>query len=112
MVGGQLQGVDDAQDLVEVATGRHGVDQHQLDLLVGGDHEDVAQRRVLGGGAGGRVAVDIGGEDPVGLADRVVGVGDDGVVDAGALGRGDVLRPVGAALHRVGRDGDDLDAAA
>ena len=43
----QLQRVDDAQHLVEVAAGRHRIDEDQLDLLVRADHEDVAHGLVV-----------------------------------------------------------------
>ena len=45
---GQLQRVDHAQHLVEVAARRHRVDEDQLDLLVRADDEDVADRLVVG----------------------------------------------------------------
>ena len=51
VLGGQLQGVDHPQDLVEVAAGGHRVDQDQLDLLVRADDEDVADGLVVGRGA-------------------------------------------------------------
>ena len=35
-----LHRIEHAEDLVEVATGGHGIRQHQLDFLVGADHED------------------------------------------------------------------------
>src|SRR6185312_10566311 len=41
MLRGQLQRVDGAQDLLEIAPGAHRIDQHQLDLLVRADDEDV-----------------------------------------------------------------------
>src|SRR4029077_14750989 len=43
----QLQRVDHTQHLVEVATGRHRVDEDQLDLLVGAYHEHVAYGLVV-----------------------------------------------------------------
>ena len=64
----QLQRVDHAQHLVEVAAGRHRIDQDQLDLLVRADHEDVADRLVVGRGAVGRVAGDVGGQHPYAFA--------------------------------------------
>src|ERR1700716_3719302 len=48
---GELHGVEDAEDLVEVAAGGHGIAELQLDLLVGADDEDGAD-----GGVGGRGA--------------------------------------------------------
>ena len=112
LVRGQLQRVDHAQHLVEVAAGGHGVDQHQLDLLVRADHEHVAQRRVLRGRALGGVALNVLGEHAVQLRDVEVAVRDDRVVGRGALGLGDVLGPLLVVLQRVDRQADDLHAAA
>ena len=47
---GELQRVDHPQHLVEVPAGGHRVDDDQLDLLVGSDDEDVADRLVVRGG--------------------------------------------------------------
>src|SRR4051794_31038769 len=51
VLGGELERVDDAQHLVEVAARRHGIDEDQLDLLVRPDDEDVADGLVVGGRA-------------------------------------------------------------
>ena len=51
---GQLQRVDHAQHLVEVAAGRHRIDEDQLHLLVRTDDEDVAHGLVVGRRAVGR----------------------------------------------------------
>src|ERR1700692_4463909 len=53
VLGGELQGVNDAQHLVEVSPGGHGIDQDQFDLLVRANDKDVAygliiRRRTLG----------------------------------------------------------------
>ena len=48
VLGAELQRVDDAQHLVEVAADRHRIDQDQFDLLVGADDEDVADGLVVG----------------------------------------------------------------
>src|ERR1700742_1103949 len=50
MLGGELQRVDDAQYLLEVAPGGHRINQDQLDLLVRPDDEDVADGLVVGRG--------------------------------------------------------------
>ena len=47
----QLERVDHAQHLVEVAAGRHRINEDQLDRLVRRDHENVADRLVVGGRA-------------------------------------------------------------
>src|SRR5437868_481781 len=58
VLGAELQRVDDAQHLVEVAADRHRIDQDQLDLLVRTNDEDVADGLVVGCGAFGCVARD------------------------------------------------------
>src|SRR5262249_29990130 len=68
VLGGQLQRVDDAQHLVEVAPGGHRIDQDQLDLLVRPDHEYVAHRLVVAGRA--LQSVTLGGTPPPTLAPR------------------------------------------
>ena len=92
--------------------GRHRVDEDQLDLLVGADHEDVAHRLVVGRGARRRVARDVVREHPVELRDVEVGVADERVVGRGALRLLDVLRPLLVVLDGIDGEADDLDAAA
>jgi hypothetical protein len=91
VLGGELERVHDPQNLVEVAPGRHRIDEDQLDLLVRADHEHVAHGLVVGGRALRRVAAGVGGEHVVELGDREVPVADDGVVGRGALRLLDVL---------------------
>ena len=67
MLGGQLQGVDHPQNLVEVAPRGHRIDQDQLDLLVRADHEHVAHRLVVGGRPGLGIARSLGRQHPVEL---------------------------------------------
>ena len=112
MLRGQLERVDHAQHLVEVAAGRHRVDEDELDGLVGRDHEDVAHRLVVGRRSVPRVALDIRGEHPVRLRHLEVGVGDDRVVGRVALRLLDVLHPALVVVHRVDREADHLDVAA
>src|SRR5205085_250057 len=64
VLGSQLQRVDHAQHLVEVAAGRHRVDENQLDLLVGPDHEDVTDRLVVGRRARSGIARHARGQHP------------------------------------------------
>ena len=111
VLGRELQRVDDPQHLVEVAAGRHRVDEDQLDRLVRRDHEDVAHGLVLRCGARRRVAVDVGGEHPVRLRDLEVRVADQRVVRRGALRLRDVLRPALVVLDGVDGEADDLDPA-
>src|SRR5215211_6737991 len=65
--GGELQGVDHAQDLVEVATCGHGIDENELELLVRPDDEDVAHGLVVSRCARLRVARDSRGSMPYSL---------------------------------------------
>ena len=112
VVGGQLQRVDHAQHLVEVAARRHRIDEDQLDLLVRPDHEDVAHRLVVGRRPLERVARGLSGQHPVELRDVEVGVADRREVGRLSLRLLDVLRPAGMAVDRVDREPDHLDAPA
>src|SRR5215204_6589939 len=58
VLGGELQGVDHPDDLVEVAARRHRINQDELDLLVGPDDEDVADGLVVRRGTPVRGAAD------------------------------------------------------
>jgi len=98
VVGGELRRVDDPEHLVEVAARRHRIDEHELDLLVGPDDEDVADRLVVGGRALGRIAVDTCGQHAAELGDVEVRVADQRVVQRVALGLLDVLCPLGVVL--------------
>ena len=64
----QLQRIDHAQHLVEVAAGRHRVDEDQLDLLVRPDDEHVAHGLVVGRGAPCELPVSSAGSMPQALA--------------------------------------------
>jgi len=110
--GGQLQGVDHAQHLVEIAAGGHRIDQDQLDLLVRADHEHVSHRLVVRGGPGCRIARCAGWEHAVGRGNLEVLVGDDRKVRRVTLGLLDVLAPGMMVRGFIDRQADHLDAAA
>ena len=109
--GGQLQRVDDAQDLVEVAAGRHRVDEHQLDLLVGADDEHGADGLVGRRGPAVAGAFRVRRQHPVGLGDRQGRVADHREVRGVALRLLDVDRPARVVVHRVDAQTDDLGVA-
>jgi hypothetical protein len=111
VLGGELERVDHPEDLVEVAAGGHRVDEDELDLLVGPDDEDVADGLVVGRRAGRGVAGGLGRQHPVELGHIEVGVADDRVVGAGALGLLDVVRPPLVVPGRVHGQPDDLHVA-
>src|SRR5580692_2687734 len=48
VLGGELQRVDHAQHLVEIAARGHRINQHELDLLVRPDDENIAHGHVIG----------------------------------------------------------------
>src|SRR3954447_12188869 len=111
VLGGELQRVDDAQHLVEVAAGGHGIDQDELDLLVRADDEDVAHGLIVGGRAFCRVSQHRGRQHPVELRHVEVDVGDHRIVRREALRLLDVARPARMLVDRVDRQAYDLDAA-
>ena len=101
MLGRQLERVDDPQHLVEVAASSHWVDEDQLDLLVGPDHEDVPDRLIVRRGAVCRVSADVCSQHPVSLGDFEVRIADDRVVRRSSLRLFDVLGPSGVLRNRV-----------
>src|SRR5262244_3667863 len=111
VLGGELQRIDHAQHLVEVAAGGHRIDQNELDLLVRADDEDVAYGLVVGGRALRRVAGHGGGKHAVKLRHLEVGVGDYRVIGGEALRLLDVVGPAVMAGKRVDGQSDNLDAA-
>ena len=111
VLGGELHGVEHAEDLVEVAAGGHGVGELQLDLLVGADDEDGADGGVVGGGAAFAGVAGFGGEHVVELGDLELGVADHGVVDLVAADVFDVLGPLAVVFDGVDGEADDLGAA-
>ncbi len=67
MFGGELQRIDDAQDLIEIAARARRIIERELDLLVGPDDEDRAHRE--------RIAR-IGMDHPIEIGDLAVRIGD------------------------------------
>jgi hypothetical protein len=109
--GGELHGVEDAEDLVKVAAGGHRITELQLYLLVRADDEDGADGGVGGRGAAFAGAGLVGGEHVVELGDLEIDVADHGVVDGVAGDVLDVDGPLGVVLDGIDREADDLGSA-
>eukprot|EP00232_Nephroselmis_pyriformis_P029101 CAMPEP_0182869000 /NCGR_PEP_ID=MMETSP0034_2-20130328/9659_1 /TAXON_ID=156128 /ORGANISM="Nephroselmis pyriformis, Strain CCMP717" /LENGTH=203 /DNA_ID=CAMNT_0025001435 /DNA_START=99 /DNA_END=707 /DNA_ORIENTATION=- len=89
-LGGELQSLDAAADLVHVAADGRGVVESELELLLGVDDEHRTD------GEGEALVVEVAGVEHVVLdGDAAVGVADDGEVDGDAIlaVRDDVLEP-------------------
>src|SRR6185312_4247133 len=69
VLGGELDGIENAHDLVEVPAGAHGIGEHELDLLIGTDDENRADRRIGGGRPAFRSGSGIGGKHVVEFGD-------------------------------------------
>jgi hypothetical protein len=107
----ELHGVEDAEDLVEVPAGGHGIAELQLDLLVGTDDENGTDGGVRGRGAAFGGAGLVGGEHVVKLGDLEIDVADHGVIDGVAGDVLDVDGPLGVVLDGIDREADDLGSA-
>jgi len=99
---GQLQGIDDPQDLGEIAAGARRVGEGELDLLVRPDDEDRAH---------GGLVVGIGVDHVVGRGHLALFIGDDREIHGHALGLVDVADPLVMLFHRVHADRDHLHIA-
>lgn len=102
MVLGKLEGVDDPEDLVEVAAGAGWVGEGEADGLVGADDEDRAN---------GVLAVSIRVDHVIEGGNLAVAVGDDGEVDLCIVDVVDVFDPAVVVLDGIDADGDGLDVA-
>ena len=111
MLGGELQRVDDADHLVEVAAGGHRVDKDHLDLLVRSDHEHVSHRLVVGSGPPFARTLERRREHAPRLRDAEVGIANHRVVRRVALRLVDVVGPLRVIGDRVHAQADDLHVA-
>src|SRR4051812_1519259 len=111
VLGGELDRVDDPEDLVEVPARGHRVVQDELDLLVGTDDEHRPHGGVVGRCARLRVARDGGRKHVVELRHLEVGIADHRIVRRGTLRLLDVLRPALVIVYRIDAEADDLDAS-
>lgn len=105
----ELERVDDAEDLVKVATGGGGVGKGETDGLLGVDDEDGAD------GEWDTLGVDVGQVLVVQHVeeggDLAVGIGDDGELDLDVVDLVDVLDPLMVGFEAVSGEADDLDIA-
>jgi hypothetical protein len=99
---GQLERVDHAQDLAEVAAGGGRIGERQLDLLVGADHEHRADGHRVA-----RVRVD----HPVQVGHLVVGIRDEREIEAVPRDFLDVVAPGGVVRQAVDAEPDDAGVA-
>ena len=103
--GGQLETVDHSDDLIEVSAGGGGVEQRQLQPLVGADHEHGPARQRQP-----RRVLLVGVHHAVHLRHVALGVRDDGVGELGeVVVRLDVGDPAVVVLHGVAGERDELD---
>src|SRR6185312_14970937 len=81
VLGGKLDGIERAEDLVEIPSCRHRVGERQFHLLVGPDDEHGAHRLVVGRRAALGTVAGGGGQHVVKLGDLEVLVADHRIVD-------------------------------
>ena len=98
----QLQGVDQTQNFVEIATRAGWVGQRSPDNLFGVDDKHAADR--------GRCR-SIGVDHVIQRSYLAIGISEDREVDGGVLGVVDVQKPAVVRLQRIHTDGDGLDVA-
>ena len=104
----ELDGIEHAQYLVEVAAGAHWVTEHQLDLLVRPDYEHSSHSSIGGRGAAFRCIACIRGEHVVQLGDFELRVANHRIVHFVSLGFFDVDCPLAVTAHRIDAQSDNL----
>jgi hypothetical protein len=108
VLGRELQRVDDAQDLVEVAARGHGIAELQLNLFVRTDDEHGAHGGVECGRAAFAGVPGIAGQHAVELGDFQLRIADHRIVHLRALGLFDVGLPLAVLRDGVDAQADDL----
>ena len=106
--GGELHRIENPQYLVEITAGAHGIDKHQLDLLVGADDEHRAHGRVVCGSAALLSASALGGQHAVELGNLQFGIADHWIVDFVALGLLDVSSPLAVIGYGIDAEPNDF----
>lgn len=106
MAVGELERVNDAKELIEVATSRGRVREGQTELLRGVNDEDGANGLLTLRGIRG-----IRRNHAVQVGNLLVLVANDGVRDGHILSLVDVVDPLLVGLDIVGREGDGLDVS-
>src|SRR5581483_1646281 len=107
----ELQRIDHAQDLVEVATCAHGIAELHFDFLVGANHEHGANRRVVVRSTSLRSVASSSGQHAVKLGDFELWVADHWIVHLRSLRFFDVTLPPLVIADRVNADGQNFRVA-
>src|ERR1051326_3774745 len=96
---------------VEVAASAHGIDQHQLDLLIGADHEHRADRRIVDSGPAFAGFSAFGGKHAIELGNLEFGIADHRVSDFMALRFFNIGSPFAVAGNRINAQPDNFAVA-
>src|SRR5256885_12010986 len=105
---GELQRVNDAQNLVKVASGAHRVAEHQLDLFVRADHEDRPHGCVVRRRSSFAACAGFRRQHVVELCHFQLWVADHRIIHFVALRLFDVHGPLAVAAHRIHTESDNL----
>lgn len=104
----QLQGVDDTEDFIKVATGGGRIAEDETDGLFGVNDEDRAH------GEGNALGIDIGSvlmvQHVVEFGHLAVSISNDGEVELHAVHFVDVFNPLGMILQSIGGKPNHLHA--
>ena len=108
VLGGQLYGIENPQDLVEIASCRHWIAHHQLNVFIGSDDKHGAHCCICCGIAIRHGDIFIGWEHVVQKRDLQIRVRDHRKVDGRALGLFDVFGPTIMVFNRINAESNDF----
>jgi len=111
VLGVELDGIEDAEDFVKIASAAHGVDQHEFDFFVGTDHKYGANRRVVGGRAAFAAVARFGGQHVVEFRNFEFRIADHGIVHLMTLRLLNVAGPLAVAGDGIDAESDDFRVA-
>src|SRR6202166_557893 len=101
VLGCELHGIEDAQYLIEVASGAHGVAELELDLFIRTHNEYGAHRGVVGSSAPIGTIPALGRQHAVELGYLELRVTDHRIIDLGALGLFNIRCPLAVTAYGV-----------
>jgi hypothetical protein len=105
---GELNGIEYAQDFIEIPAGAHRITQHQFDFLVRPNNKHSSDRRIVCGGAAFRRRPFVSGEHVIEFGDFEVWVSDHRIIHFVTLRFLDVRGPLSVTSHGVYAQPDNL----
>src|ERR1700676_4988241 len=108
MLGGELHGIENAQNFVKVAACAHRIAQLEFNLFVWADYEHSAHRGVVRGRASLGSVPALGWQHAIELGDFKLRIADHRIVNLGALSLLDIRGPLAVTADWINAEADNF----